>query len=330
MIVDIHAHYVPWRLVNTLQAKGRSFPSVEVLAQDKQVRLAFAGKPAATRPITPKLGDAGARAEWMRGQGIDRQIVGGWLDMFGYEMPAQEGVDWSRLLNEHLRRAEEDGAPFTPLATVPLQDGGLAAKVLEEALDAGFAGAMIGTQPKGEGGVLDDPALEPFWSLAAERGAVVYIHPMYVCGDDRLGDYDLVNAVGRVTDTTVAVARLLFAGHVEKYAGARIVLSHGGAALPFALGRLKRNHALAPDKLADPETGFRKLYFDTVLFDPAALRLLAGQVGTERLMLGSDQPFPIGDPKPLEVVRGARFDEREEAAAEVFRLRHGEGCGCGA
>jgi len=165
-------------------------------------------------------------------------VVGGWLDMFAYEIAAEEGADWSRFLNEHMLKAVKPLATFTPLATVPLQSGKLAARVLEEALDAGFHGAMVGTQPKGMGGALDDPDLEPFWEVASARKATLFVHPMFACGDDRLNDYDLVNAVGRISDTTHAVARLLYSGHLVRYPGVNLVIAHGGAALPYALGRL--------------------------------------------------------------------------------------------
>ena len=92
-------------------------------------------------------------------QKIERQVVGGWLDMFGNELPAEEGAAWSRLINTHLAQTAMREPRFVPLATVPLQDGARAAEVLREAHEAGFKGAMIGTQPKGKGGVLDDPAL---------------------------------------------------------------------------------------------------------------------------------------------------------------------------
>jgi aminocarboxymuconate-semialdehyde decarboxylase len=323
MIVDVHAHFVPWSLLERL--KRERFPSIERLEQDKHIRLAFAGQPP-TRPIAPRLSDAEHRAEWMKAQGIDTQVIGGWTDMVGYEIPAEEGAAWSRLLNEHQLAMATKGSPFVPLATVPLQDGKLAARVLAEALDAGFVGAMIGTQPKGAGGTLDDPTLEPFWSVASERGATIYIHPMYVCGDPRLGDYDLINGVGRLADTTIAVARLLYAGHAKKYPGVKIVLSHAGGALPYALGRLKRNFALAPDKFADPEDGLRRLYYDTVMFDPDALEFLVKKTGAARVMLGSDQPFPIGDPQPCAVVRNSALSDPDkrailgDTAVKVFNI----------
>jgi len=83
---------------------------------------------------------------------------------------------------------------------------------------------------------LDDPSLDPFWETAARLGAAVVMHPMFVCGEPRLADYDLVNAIGRLVDSTIAVSRLLFSGHLLKHTGMNFVLCHGGAALPFGLG----------------------------------------------------------------------------------------------
>ena len=156
--------------------------------------------------------------------------------------------------------------------------------------------------------------------------ATIFVHPMFACGDDRLNDYDLVNAVGRVTDTTIAVARLLFSGHLQRYPGIKLVISHGGAALPFALGRLRRNHAIHPGKYADPMDGFRRLYFDTVLFEARALRFLCDVAGADKVLLGSDHPFPIGDAEPLRVVDETSLSAMErnsilgDTAARLFRI----------
>jgi aminocarboxymuconate-semialdehyde decarboxylase len=158
----------------------------------------------------------------MDAQKIDCQVVGGWLDMFGYEIPAEEGLRWSRLINKHLAEAAKREPRFVPLATVPLQDGARAAEVLDEAYVAGFKGAMIGTQPKGRGGVLDDPTLAPFWEAANARGSVIFIHPVFESGDDRVHDYGMANAVGRITDTLIAVSRLIYAGHIARYANAKV------------------------------------------------------------------------------------------------------------
>ena len=326
MIIDIHAHYLPQLLYERFDAAAAAFPGVKLLRGEKGTRLQFPGGEA-TRPISPKLSDLGERRNWMDKNGIDHQLVGGWLDSFGYELAADEGLAWSNFINSCMREALAEEKRFTPLATVPLQDGKLAAEVLGEAMEAGFGGIMIGTLPKGLGGVLDDPQLDPFWQAASKLQAAVFLHPMFLCGEPRLADYDLVNAIGRVADTSIAVARLLFSGHLLKYPGMKLVLSHGGAALPLVLGRLARNFTIAQGKYADPRKGFEALYFDSVVFDDDALRFLAAKAGAAKIMLGSDMPFPIGDVEPCKVVHAAGFGAAQRAsilggnAQAVFRIR---------
>ena len=328
MIIDTHAHIVPGSLIEALRSERRMFPSVR-LHDGAMPRMEFAGG-GPGRPIQPRLWDLAQRRDWLDQAHVDRQLVGGWTDVYGYDLPGAEGADWARLYNEHMLRDAAGLTRLTALATVPLQDGVLAARVLEEALDSGFKGAMIATQPKGVAGNLDDPSLDPFWEVASARQAAIFLHPHYICGDERLADYDLVNAVGRIADTTIAVARLLFSGHLTRFPGVSLVLSHAGGALPYALGRLKRNYAIHTD-YADPVEGFRRLYFDTVMFEPRALRFLCDTVGAVKVMLGSDYPFSIGDPDPARLVDETPLTEAErramlgETAARIFHID----CSCG-
>jgi len=330
MIIDTHAHTVPGTMLDALKSEPRLFPSVRLHADGLLPRMEFA-EGGIGRPIQPRLWDLAQRRDWLQKARVDGQLIGGWTDVYGYELPAEEGADWARFYNEHMQKDAAVLNSVFPLATVPLQEGKLAARVLEEALDAGFHGAMIATQPKGVGGNLDDPSLDPFWELASARQAAIFLHPHYICGDERLAGYDLVNAVGRLADSTIAVARLLFSGHLSRFPGVNLILSHGGGALPYALGRLKRNHAIHPD-YADPAPGFRQLYFDTVLFEPRALRFLCDTVGADKIMLGSDYPFSIGDPEPCTIVDDTPLTAEErrailgENAMRIFRIE----CGCAA
>ncbi len=326
LVIDIHAHFIPKRLYDGFDAHAAQFPSVRLLRDEKTVRVQFPGSEP-TRPISPKLSDLTERRTWMGANGVDHQLVGGWLDSFGYELPAGEGLAWSRYYNDCMHEDLRTETRFTPLATVPLQDGRLAAEVLGEALERGFGGAMIGTLPKGLSGNLDDPSLDPFWDAASKLGAAIFMHPMFLCGEPRLAEYDLVNAVGRLADSTIAVSRLLFSGHLLRFPGMKFVLAHGGAALPYALGRLARNHAISQGKYADPRQGFQAMYFDSCVFDAEALEFLAKMSSTERIMLGSDMPFPIGDPAPTKVVQTAAFSDAQrksilgDTAQGVFRVR---------
>jgi aminocarboxymuconate-semialdehyde decarboxylase len=324
MIVDTHAHFVPADLLTSIRRERGRFPALRLIEEGDSLAFAFAaGKP--TRPVSKPLSDLGARLDWMDRQGIDRQVVGGWVDMFGYELPAAEGEAWSRLINDALLAAAKAAPRLVPLATVPLQDGARAADVLRAAVEAGFPGAMIGTLPRGVGSVLDHPDLDPFWAAADQAGAVVHIHPSFDAGDSRVNDFGLANAVGRITDAMVAVARLIASGHVVRYADARIVVPMGAAALPFVLGRLVRNHQITPGT-GDPAEALSRLYLDTILHDARVLQFVVRMVGSERLMMGSDMPFPIGDTEPTRIVAAAGLTAEQVAsvngglAAKLFRL----------
>jgi len=313
MIIDCHAHLVPLELLEAIREHAPAFPSVRIIEQDRTLGFSFAGhKP--TRPVSKPLSDVAARLTWMDAQKVDRQVVGGWLDMFGYEIPAEEGLRWSRLINQHLAEAAKREPRFVPLATVPLQNGARAAEALHEAHAAGFKGVMIGTQPKGKGGVLDEATLAPFWEAANVLGSVIFIHPVFDSGDDRVHDYGLANAVGRITDTLIAVSRLIYAGHLVRYANAKIVVGIGGAALPYVIGRLRRNYELDKANLGDPDLALASLHYDTIVQDPRTLRYLVDVVGSGRVMLGSDMPFPIGDPAPLKIVEATALSGAERAA----------------
>jgi aminocarboxymuconate-semialdehyde decarboxylase len=313
LVVDAHAHFVPGAMLDELTARKGLFPSVQVAVENGAVRMAFAGQDA-KRPVPAGMSDVERRRAWLAERGIDKQVVGGWLDTFGYDLPADEGLEWNRFINAHMLEAVAKIPFFVPLASVPMQSGKHAARVLEEALKQGFHGAMIGTQPKGASGVLDDPDLEPFWEAASALQATLFVHPTFGARDDRLKAHGLVSAVGRVTDTTIAVARLLYSGHLTRYPGVNLVLSHGGAALPMVLGRLRRSFETAPAGRADPTEGFGRLFFDSVVYDTITLRFVREIAGADRILMGTDEPFAIGEPQPVRFVKACKFDARETEA----------------
>jgi aminocarboxymuconate-semialdehyde decarboxylase len=324
MIIDTHGHLVPSDLLAAIRRERTRFPSLRLIEDGGSLALAFAGgKP--SRPIMKGLSDVSGRIAWMDKQGIDRQVVGGWPDWFGYELPPAEGEAWCRLINEAQLAAAKAQPRFVPLAVAPLQDGARAAAVLKSAIAAGFPGLMISTLPRGLWSVLDAPDLDPFWAAADETGAVIHIHPSYDAGDARVNDYGLANGVGRVTDAIVAVARLLCSGHVTRYRGAKIFVPIGAAGLPFVLGRLQRNHKITPG-IADPAEGLALLYTDSIVHDPRVLRFVVEMIGADRVMMGSDMPFPIGEEEPMKIVAAAGLKPDQVAsingglAQKLFRI----------
>lgn len=324
MIVDCHAHLVPPDLLDAIRKDKARFPSVRQIEDDGSLAVAFAGgKP--TRPASKPLSDIPARLAWMDKQGIDKQVTGGWVDMFGYELEGPEAEAWARLTNDALLATAKAEPRFVPLATVPLGDGARAASVLKAAMAAGFAGCMIGTLPRGVGSALDHADLDAFWKAADETGAVVHIHPSFDAGDVRVNDFGLANGLGRVTDAMIAVTRLVCAGHLTKYKQAKFFAPMGGAGLPFVLGRLKRNHVITPG-IGNPVEGLARLYTDTITHDVRVLKFVIEMMGTDRLMMGSDMPFPIGDAEPANIVAAAGLSKAQTdsinggLAAKLFRI----------
>jgi aminocarboxymuconate-semialdehyde decarboxylase len=312
MIVDCHAHLVPPELLAAIRKNAAKFPNVRLIEDGASLAFSFvAAKP--TRPVSKPVSDIAGRVAWMGKQGIDKQVVGGWVDMFGYELPGAEGEAWSRLANDVLLAAAKAEPRFVPLATVPLGNGARAALVLKAAIAAGFSGAMIGTLPRGVGSTLDHADLDPFWQAADETGALIHIHPSFDAGDVRVNDFGLANGLGRITDAAVALARLISAGHIAKYKNAKFFAPMGAAALPFVLGRLKRNHAITPG-IGDPIAALGVIYTDTILHDARVLKFVVEMMGTERLMMGSDMPFPIGDLEPKKIVGEAGLSPAQSAS----------------
>jgi aminocarboxymuconate-semialdehyde decarboxylase len=314
MIIDCHAHLIPHSLLEQAKKDAAKFPNVKLNPAGESLGFQFA-KSKATRPAMKGLYDLPGRVKWMADNGIDRQVCGGWLDMMGNELPAEEGSRWSRMANEHMLSVAKAEPKIIPLAALPMQDGALAAAELKWAHANGFKGAMIGTQPKGVGGVLDDPALDVFWRTADDLGSAIFFHPVFESGDDRVHDYGMANAIGRITDSMIALGRLIYAGHVLKYKNVKFVAGIGGAGLPYIAGRLRRNYGVEQGKVADPDASLAALWYDALVQDVDTLRFLALKVGTVRMMLGSDAPFPIGDlDKPRKLIESAGFKPEEVAS----------------
>jgi aminocarboxymuconate-semialdehyde decarboxylase len=332
--IDVHAHHIPNEVVRRLRdpATRAAFPHCHIDdGAGGAVRLKVGDEPW-TRPLAPGLVVLDKRTEKLAARAIVAQLNGGWLDVFGYSLSADEGAAWSAFLNdtllEALAAASTADVTYLPLATVPLQDGALAADELARAVESGHVGAMIGTWIAGANRDLDHASLEPFWARAAELGVPVFVHPVFAGGGDdaRIHDRGLANAVARPNETALAMSRLLYAGVLQRHPGLKLVVAHGGGALPAIMGRLARNYDVlkaAGETVADPRDGFRQLYFDSLVFDPQTLRALLHAARPDGVMLGSDDPFPIGDPAPRAVIEAPELELTE---SERRALLAGNAC----
>jgi aminocarboxymuconate-semialdehyde decarboxylase len=242
-----------------------------------------------------------------------------------------QGAAWSRLQNEALAAAlrEAPGA-HQGLATVPLQEPATAAAELSFAVrELGLRGAMV--DPNALGRPVGDAAFDPFWKAAADLAAPVILHPFLLEAVERFGRHYLHNLVGYPFETTLAAASLILGGTLDRFPELFVVLVHGGGFLPYHIGRFDRAHETRPEARVDnaglPSRYLRRFRYDTLVQRPEALRYLVQLVGHDRVMLGSDHPFWMGDPDPLKVVREAGLDPATETAifggnaAQIFHLR---------
>ncbi len=144
----------------------------------------------------------------------------------------------------------------------------------------------------------------------------ILVHPHDPLGADRMGGYYLRNLVGNPVETALAGTRLIFGGVLERYADLRIILSHGGGALPQLVGRLIHGHSVRPEakvNISGPLSNLQRLYFDTIVFRPEPLRNLIATVGASRVVLGTDYPFDMGEYDPVGLVQRAGLSDADVA-----------------
>jgi aminocarboxymuconate-semialdehyde decarboxylase len=214
-----------------------------------------------------------------------------------------------RRINEALAElARAHPTRFAPLGAVPLQDVAAALAELEHCMALGLAGVEIETQVNGRN--LDDAELRPFFARAAELGAVVFLHPFAVLGGERMRSFYLSNLIGNPTETAVAVASLIFGGVLDSCPDLRIVCAHGGGSTPALCGRWDHGARVRPElahlKLL-PSEALRRLYFDSLTHSPGGLELLVRSVGADRVVLGSDYPWDMGDLAAVRRIEDAAF-----------------------
>lgn len=299
LITDVHAHCVPASLRDTIAEDGREL-GVTVAADGT---VTVAGK-AVAMPLRDGLVDRAARLDAMDRTGVDLQILSPWIDLVAYRLDAEPGARWSRLLNESLAdEAATRPDRFKAIGTVPLQAPDLAAAELRYAVEVlGMVGVEIGTRV---GDVdLVSSGLDAVWAEADRLGCFILLHPLEPLAGIDLSDRMLHNIAGRPAETTIALSRLLLAGVVENHPAMALCAVHGGGFLPYQIGRMQRGWEARPDVVGTdlamtPTEALRSVYFDTVLNDPAAIRYLIDRVGADRVLLGSDYPFEMGDPDPI-------------------------------
>jgi len=312
MIVDAHAHVIvpeiigdePWR------------PKVSRDETGKQV-VEMGGKQ--TRAAVQEFVDIERILEAQDEAGVDKVLLCPWVPLLYYDAEPEEGLARARIQNQALSRLVRDHPDrVAALGAAPLQDPELAAREVEAlSRDGVLRGVEVAASVRGV--FLGDDRFEPFWEAAEATGALVFIHPTTRGFDSpAFQDYYLWNTVANPLETATTAAHMVVAGVMERHPRLRVLLAHGGGALLAVRGRLRHAHAFQPQarsRLTEPiDDSIRRFRFDTLTHDDALLRALIDYVGHERVLLGSDYPFDMGDARQVENVRALGLAPEAEHA----------------
>ncbi|HLY67251.1 MAG TPA: amidohydrolase family protein [Chloroflexota bacterium] len=311
--VDVHAHGIPRSVLEEIRRNGGHYGGMEVAETEAGPVVSLPGGKK-LRPLAAKMLDFEERLRWLDERSLGGQVIGPWLDMQGYELAPAAAADWAKLLNEALAEgcASSEGR-LVALGTLPFGDAVATVRELRRvAEELKLPGVMLSTNPGSTD--LWDPSLEELWSAAEELGAVVVLHPPTIGPASSIPDSaEFGNLWHRLIDTTLVASRLILKGVLDRHPKLRLVLVHGGGFLPYQSGRFDRSYAIDghPDAAlqhSGPADYLRSFYYDTCVMTPPAIRLLCHVVGADRVVLGSDYPFPIGDPDPVKSVQAAGLD----------------------
>lgn len=319
MPIDVHAHYVPRSILETIESRAADF-GLSVVQHPPTCSCALHfDHGAKIRPFFAKLIEpVDQRLAGMAEQGIDRQVLSMWADIFGYGMTRDQNRAWHRYLNQHLAGVcDQHPDRFSLLASLPLTNAEDAAAELTYAVEQlGAVGAVVSANIADIN--LGECDLDPLWQTAVALDVGVFIHPVMAEPSARVAKFALSQVAQYTFDSTLCVGSLIGTGVMDRFPTLRFLLSHGGGTYPYLTGRFDCMHVrmdrkAQADIAAQPPSTYRtRFYYDTILHDPAILTWLATRVSVDRIVLGSDYSFPPADMDPIGTVKKAGFTKAEQ------------------
>ena len=320
--IDVHTHVVP-EAFPAYAGKGRGVPwpsMAEARACHKHVMIS--GK--VYRTVSDGCWSVPRRIEDMGGMRVSRQALSPMPELLSYWLPMPDGGALIRYLNDEIAamvaRAPER---FVGLGAVPLQDVDAAIRELQYLKSLGFAGAELASHVNGVS--IGDARFEPLFAAAEELGAAIFVHALRPAGQDRIVGAFPEQAVCFPGDIALACASMITGGIAARHPRLRIAFSHGGGAMAMLLPRLVHAWKAVPkarESLREsPAETAKRFFYDHLVFDPAAVKFLAGSFGASQILVGSDYPFNMGDTDPRGTLEKAGLDAATLAAITAGNAR---------
>lgn len=305
--IDTHAHILP-----------KNWPDLKKkYGYGKWVQLEHDGRGCANmtvdgkffRAVEPNVYDAEARIADCDRDEITVQVLSTVPIMFSYWAQPKDCLDLAKYLNDNIAQTvAEHPKRFVGLGTLPMQAPELAVQELRRCVqDLGLKGVEIGTHvdmPDGKRVNLSDPSLFPIFEEAERLGAAIFVHPWDMMGKERMEKYWLPWLVGMPAETSLAICSLIFGGVFERLPDLKVAFAHCGGSFPATLGRIEHGWRCRPDLLCvdndkNPREYLGRFWLDSLVHDPVMLKHVVETFGEDKIMLGTDYPFPLGDVHPF-------------------------------
>jgi aminocarboxymuconate-semialdehyde decarboxylase len=314
--VDLHSHVLPKEMLEAIRAQPL----------EHQMRIEGTGDAERfirddqhATPVFAEFYDADAKVEGMDRKGIDISAISATPFIFFYWLAPEQALAAARTTNDGIARmAAKRPDRLRGMATLPMQDADAAIAELERVVkEYGFRAVEVGCTVQGQ--QLSEPRFRPILRRAAELGVFFFAHPHFVDAvRPDLGCYYLANLIGHPLDTIVMAAHLMFSGTLDELPDLKFVLAHGGGYLPYQVGRLAHGYEVRREPKAHNATPplelLRRFYCDALTHDAAALRYLIDRVGADRVVLGTDAPYDMGEEAPnamLDALTGLTGEQRD-------------------
>lgn len=259
------------------------------------------------REVEQNCWDPAARTKEMDMTEVGVQVLSTIPVLFNYWAKPEHGLETSRFFNDHIAQCvDHHPTRFAGIGTVPLQDVDMAIKEMERCVkELKMPGLEIGSNINQKN--LGDPYFEPFWQAAEELGCALFIHPWEMMGEEHITKYWLPWLVGMPAETARAISSMIFAGIFERHPKLRVAFAHGGGSFPFTIGRIEHGFNVRPDLCAvdnnvNPRNYIGKFWIDALTHDEKALEYIVDIMGHDKVCMGSDYPFPLGEHHPGKLI----------------------------